>query len=246
LEDRRVLTAQFSVNIMDVPEGDGMLVEIFLSEIGEQTTAVTATVQGVSATAGTDYAAINPGVITFAPWEMRATFEIETIPDFTPETDEEIRVTLSNPVNGELHPTLYVASGLILNDDFNFAPQATPVPDQFEWAERPEPWTLSLWDVFSDNNDPDPTLNTRFGGRGVVSSHAIDPERGIATFYFDVSEAGIANVTIRATIPTASTTSPVDITRVVVEDYEVQVKDQGLTPAAVDLALLDDDELQWR
>ncbi len=66
---------------------------------------VTYTIQyaatGGTATAGADYN-LEPGTLTFSPGQTTRTFDIEIISDGTPEPDETIVVTLSNPTGGAL------------------------------------------------------------------------------------------------------------------------------------------------
>ena len=78
-----------------------------------QVTVAYATADG-TATAGADYRAAS-GELRFAPGETELMVSVPVLGDLTPEADETLTVTLSDPVNAELGSA--TATGTIVNDD---------------------------------------------------------------------------------------------------------------------------------
>ena len=68
-----------------------------------------------TASAGSDYTALTPGTLTFAPGETSKIITVEVLGDATHETDETFSVVLSGPVNAGIAGS--TATGTIRNDD---------------------------------------------------------------------------------------------------------------------------------
>ena len=68
-----------------------------------------------SATAGSDYTAINNLPVTFAPGTLTQTVSVQVIGDTVNETNETVRLIMSNPVNASLQNQ--EGTGTITNDD---------------------------------------------------------------------------------------------------------------------------------
>lgn len=69
----------------------------------------------ITATAGTDYAGVTSGTLTFRAGQRTASIVIQVFGDATVEADETFQVELLNPVNARLG--IATAEGTILNDD---------------------------------------------------------------------------------------------------------------------------------
>ncbi len=70
-----------------------------------------------TATAGTDYAALASGTLTFAAGDTSRTISVSVTGDATDEPDETVRVTLSGPTNAVLSATAATGVGTIADDD---------------------------------------------------------------------------------------------------------------------------------
>ena len=68
-----------------------------------------------SATSGTDYAALAPGTLTFAPGTTTQTIDVSVTGDVVDEVDETVVVTLSAPVNAGLGTAR--GTGTVIDDD---------------------------------------------------------------------------------------------------------------------------------
>jgi len=92
-----------------------MVFTVTLSGPSTQTVTVTAATSNLSATAGSDYTATGPTVLTFAPSVVSQQFSVPILGDTALESDETLAVTLSAPSNGEILDGQ--AIGTITNDD---------------------------------------------------------------------------------------------------------------------------------
>ena len=70
-----------------------------------------------TATAGTDYAALSSGTVTFAAGETSATVSVTVRGDGTDEPDETVKVALSQPVNARVPASAATGTGTIEDDD---------------------------------------------------------------------------------------------------------------------------------
>jgi len=96
-------------------EAEGSVrLEALLSVRSSETVTVGYTIEGVTATAGIDFEAL-PGTLVFPPGTVRQTLAVPIFPDDRDELDEELTVTLENPVNGSIAAAH--ASTFILDDD---------------------------------------------------------------------------------------------------------------------------------
>ncbi len=86
-----------------------------LSAASGATTTVNFSSINDTALAGSDYTALTPGVLTFAPGETEKTITVEVLGDGLFEVDETFFVKLSNPANATLANGQ--ATGTITNDD---------------------------------------------------------------------------------------------------------------------------------
>jgi hypothetical protein len=102
-----------------VVEGDSGVVKaefaVSLSAASEQVVTVVAQTANGTATAGSDYTAVGPVTLTFAPGQTTQTVIVPVLGDTLKEPDETLTVTLSGAGNA----TIGVGQGLgtILNDD---------------------------------------------------------------------------------------------------------------------------------
>ena len=69
-----------------------------------------------TATAGSDYTTA-AGTVCFAVGELSKTFDVSILPDATPEADETVTLTLSNPTNGSGLAAQSTATLAIVNED---------------------------------------------------------------------------------------------------------------------------------
>ncbi len=108
-----------AVNDVSVLEGDSGVASaaftISLSAASGQPISVTAATSDGSATAGSDYAAIAPTLVTFAPGVTTMPFPVSVNGDALNEVDETFSLTLSGAVNASIADA--VGSGQITNDD---------------------------------------------------------------------------------------------------------------------------------
>ncbi len=79
---------------------------------GNETVDVTTS----GATPGTDYVALSQ-TVTFAPGDTTATVNVVVQGDYAVEPDEQVTLTLSNPVNTSIDPAALSGVGTIQNDD---------------------------------------------------------------------------------------------------------------------------------
>ncbi len=86
-----------------VTEGaGGATITVVLNHASLRTITVNYASSNVSAVAGQDYVATS-GVLIFAPGQLSQSFQVPIIDDnLTNEPDEQLRLTLSNPINAEL------------------------------------------------------------------------------------------------------------------------------------------------
>lgn len=109
----------FAINDVSANEGDaGMTAFVFtVTRSGGLHGADTVQVQSAdaSATAGSDYTALPPTTLSFAPNETTRTITVDISGDTTFETDETFLLTLTNPSSGSIGDAQGV--GTIRNDD---------------------------------------------------------------------------------------------------------------------------------
>ncbi len=102
-----------------VTEGDtGVSNAVFtltLSAPSSDTVTVSALTSNLTATAGSDYTAVGPTTVTFAPTVTTQTLSVPVTGDTVLESDESFLVTLSSPVNATIVDD--TALGAITNDD---------------------------------------------------------------------------------------------------------------------------------
>ena len=84
---------------------------------GRQVTVAYADAGTGTATSGTDYTALAPGTLTFAPGTTARTIDVTVIGDAEEEPDETVAVTLSAPVNATLAADAGTGTGTIADDD---------------------------------------------------------------------------------------------------------------------------------
>lgn len=99
------------------------------------TTTVSYRTSDITATAGSDYAAVTGGTVTFRAGQRTASIVIQVFGDTTIEADETFRIELFNPVNATLG--IAAAVGTILNDDGVAAAIATQPPSRSRAASIP-------------------------------------------------------------------------------------------------------------
>ena len=105
-----------SVGSTSGPEGDGSLAfSVRLSAASQQTVKVGYATADDTATAGSDYTAVE-GELTFAAGTTELTIEVAIADDALDEEDERFTVTLSDAVNATLAATA-TATGTITDDD---------------------------------------------------------------------------------------------------------------------------------
>ncbi len=92
-----------------------------LSVASSQTVSVGYRTVDGTAIAGSDYTAVND-TLTFLPGEVTKTVVVNVLGDRTPERNETFQVSLSSITNGVLSTSTNTATGVILNDDFESAP----------------------------------------------------------------------------------------------------------------------------
>jgi|GEM_PF-1315005 len=95
-----------SINDVTVTEGNsGTIDAVFtatLSTASGQTVTVSAQTSNVTATAGSDYTATGPTVLSFAPGDLTKTFTVPVTGDVAVEGHETFQVTLSSPANATI------------------------------------------------------------------------------------------------------------------------------------------------
>jgi hypothetical protein len=110
-------TIQFSAANFNVTESGGS-VTVTVTRSGGSASGVTvdyATSNG-TATAGLDYTATN-GTLSFAAGQTSRTFTVSIANDGTPEANETILLTLSNPAGGAVLGTRSSATVTITDND---------------------------------------------------------------------------------------------------------------------------------
>lgn len=90
------------------------------------TTTVSYRTSDITATAGSDYASVTNGTLSFRVGQRTASIVIQVFGDTTIEADETFQIELFSPVNATLG--LATATGTILNDDTASATPATRKP----------------------------------------------------------------------------------------------------------------------
>jgi hypothetical protein len=116
-------TVQFGADTFATSERDRATITVVRSGPISSTASVAYTTVGGSATAGVDYVPAS-GVLTFAPGQSSATFELAPLADARTEADETVQLSLSSPSAGlALGPRSAVA--LTLHDAP--PPAATPL-----------------------------------------------------------------------------------------------------------------------
>ncbi len=115
--------AFISVDDVTLTEGNGGVTNavftVTLSFVSQQTVSVTFSTTDGTATAGSDYTAVNT-VVTFAPGVTTQTVNVPVLGDTTIEPDETFLVNLTNAANATIFDG--VGQGAILDDD-------NPAPD---------------------------------------------------------------------------------------------------------------------
>ncbi|MGZ5544989.1 MAG: Calx-beta domain-containing protein, partial [Limisphaerales bacterium] len=93
---------EFAAPVYPVQESAG-IATLEVRRTGGLSGTISATYQtsGVTATPGSDYVETN-SVVTFQPGETYKTINVQILDDFIPEPDEEVLVSLSNPVGGSI------------------------------------------------------------------------------------------------------------------------------------------------
>ena len=74
------------------------------------------TQDGTATVAGSDYTAVSPQTLTFAPNQISKTVTVKVTGDTTPEADEDFHVLLSDPVNASIADGS--GTGAIADDDY--------------------------------------------------------------------------------------------------------------------------------
>ena len=112
-----------SVADVSIEEGDAgtgrMVFELGLSRASGEMVTVGFSTADVSASAGADYTAVS-GIVSFAPGETTAQITVQVIGDTSAETDESLRLNLSEPQNAIMAGAS--ANGFILDDDLLTGP----------------------------------------------------------------------------------------------------------------------------
>ena len=253
-EGRIVLTPIASV-ARDANESGQITATIQLNMMAMQAGSVDLTVVGLTATAGDDFYIQGgpPGVYTktvnFAQWDMVKTVVIGLVNDTLFEGNETLRFDLSNPVNLTVSPTAGSDPATIIDNDVNYPPQATAIPDQYRWTEDENEIVISLGTHFSDQNDALSSLTwsvTPTGESG-LTSYSVDSCQFLH-LGFETGTAGISNVRVRGTDPHgAYAETDFDSYSVVVSDFDLERNtDSGwVTVDPASEVVWDDDELRW-
>lgn len=207
-ERRLCLTPGLSVYAYDaVGENDTILVEVSASGASEASISVNYRIEGISATPTDDYllAGAQPGVfegtIYFAPYEMQAYFHINAVQDELVEGNESLQVVLSDPVNAYLANDIAIAQ--IYDDDFNAAPLATEMTDEYRWVEDDVERLVDLSNFFSDADHQLSEMTwsaTTSGPTGIVSAWVESPS-SILHLNFTTGTSGVNTIKVRATDP---------------------------------------------
>ena len=106
--------AALSVHPASSAEGSDLVFAATLNPAKSSTVTVDWTTEDGTALAVADYVAAS-GTLSFAPGDTMATFRVALIDDDLPETEEYLRVVLSNPADVALRTA--TAEGTILDDD---------------------------------------------------------------------------------------------------------------------------------
>ena len=109
----------FATNTFTVNEGDGQArITAILNAPSGLSLSVNYASSNGTAIAGSDYTAVS-GILTFAPGEISQSFNLPIINDMIDETDETVRLYLSNPTNAVLGQSS--ATLVIVDDDIPIA-----------------------------------------------------------------------------------------------------------------------------
>src|SRR5262249_7343587 len=115
-------------------------VPVFLFPASSAVVTVNYAATGGTATQGVDYT-LSPGTLTFPPGSTVQNVPITVISDTTPELDETVVVTFSNPVGATLLTNLGVG---FIRDDDSPVQIRTDDPSVFEGDSGPTPLTFTV------------------------------------------------------------------------------------------------------
>ena len=91
---------QASINDIELGEGDGAaMLTVSLNNVSSSTVTMDVVSQNGTAVAGTDYSALAPLTLTFAPGETSKTVSVNVFDDNLAEGDETFTLKLSNPTS---------------------------------------------------------------------------------------------------------------------------------------------------
>ncbi len=98
-------------------------------------------VNDLTTTSGSDYTAVPPGTLTFAPGEISKTITIPVLDNPLYETDEQFQIQLSNPVAATLPDAQKLATGTIKSN--NTPPQIT-IETAASQTENTSPYNFTV------------------------------------------------------------------------------------------------------
>ncbi|MEM7113153.1 MAG: Calx-beta domain-containing protein [Chloroflexota bacterium] len=135
LDNEAAPTVQFAVANVDADEDAGTVdVEITLSSLSPVAISVDYAVEDGTAVSGSDYTAVAPGTVTFAPGENSKTLSIPVIDDAQDESDETIDLSLSNVVGADATLGAPNAATVTIIDDDD-APSVEFDPHNYDVSE---------------------------------------------------------------------------------------------------------------
>jgi len=182
-----------SIADASLAEGDAgtatLSFDVTLSHPSDDTVTVDwATSDGTATTGDGDYVAAS-GTVTFDPGDTTKSVDVTVNGDTTYEADEDLTVTLSNPVNGGLADD--TATGTITNDD-----QAPDISIDDQSANEGDAGTSTMTFHVTLSNPSDQTTTVDYTTNDGTATAGSDYETAAGTVTFDPGD----------------TTKPVDVT----------------------------------
>ena len=182
-----------SIADASLAEGDAgtatLSFDVTLSHPSDDTVTVDwATSDGTATTGDGDYVAAS-GTVTFDPGDTTKSVDVTVNGDTTYEADEDLTVTLSNPVNGGLADD--TATGTITNDD-----QAPDISIDDQSANEGDAGTSTMTFHVTLSNPSDQTITVDYTTNDGTATAGSDYETAAGTVTFDPGD----------------TTKPVDVT----------------------------------
>ena len=182
-----------SIADASLAEGDAgtatLSFDVTLSHPSDDTVTVDwATSDGTATTGDGDYVAAS-GTVTFDPGDTTKSVDVTVNGDTTYEADEDLTVTLSNPVNGGLADD--TATGTITNDD-----QAPDISIDDQSANEGDAGTSTMTFHVTLSNPSDQTITVDYTTNDGTATAGSDYDTAAGTVTFDPGD----------------TTKPVDVT----------------------------------